>query len=66
MKHQLGYKYPDLCGYLELSNDYDTWEFEDAFHPKYYAEICYRLELDNENSDSIPQSFESYRERKEN
>ena len=66
MKHQLGYKYPDLCGYLELSNDYDTWEFEDAFHPKYYAEICYRLELDNENSDSIPQNFESYREREGN
>lgn len=66
VKHQLGYKYPDLCGYLELSNDYDTWEFEGAIAPNYYAEICYRLELDNENSDSIPQSFESYREREGN
>ena len=66
VKHQLGYKYPDLCGYLELSNGYDTWEFEGAIAPNYYAEICYRLELDNENSDSIPQSFESYREREGN
>ena len=65
-ENQLGYKYPDLSGYLELTNGDDTWEFEGAIHPKYYAEICYRLELDNENSDSIPKRFESYRERTEN
>lgn len=62
-ENQLGYKYPDLSGYLELTNGDDTWEFEGAIHPKYYAEICYRLELDNEYSDSIPQSFESFRNR---
>ena len=65
-ENQLGYKYPDLSGYLELTNGDDTWEFEGAIHPKYYAEVCYRLGLDNENSDSIPQSFESYREREGN
>lgn len=65
-ENQLGYKYPDLSGYLELTNGDDTWEFEGAIHPKYYAEICYRLELYNENSDSIPERFESYREREEN
>lgn len=65
-ENQLGYKYPDLSGYLELTNGDDTWEFEGAIHPKYYAEICYRLELYNENSDSIPKRFESYREREEN
>ena len=62
-ENQLGYKYPDLSGYLELTNGDDTWEFEGAIHPKYYAEVCYRLGLDNENSDSIPQSFESFRNR---
>ena len=61
--NQLGYKYPDLSGYLELTNGDETWEFEGAIHPKYYAEVCYRLGLDNENSDSIPQSFESFRNR---
>ncbi|MCI7361314.1 MAG: hypothetical protein MSH36_08215, partial [Prevotella sp.] len=60
---QLGYKYPDLSGYLELTNGDDTWEFEGAIHPKYYAEVCYRLGLDNENSGSVPQSFESFRNR---
>ncbi|MDY4873939.1 MAG: hypothetical protein SO133_03665 [Alloprevotella sp.] len=66
VKHQLGYKYPDLCGYLELSNGYDTWEFEGAIAPNYYADICLRLGLDNENSKSTPQGFESYRERERN
>ena len=36
-ENQLGYKYPDLSGYLELTNGDDTWEFEGAIHPKYYA-----------------------------
>ena len=62
-ENQLGYKYPDLSGYLELTNGDDTWEFEGAIHPKYYAEVCDRLGLGNENSDSIPQSFESFRNR---
>ena len=62
-ENQLGYKYPDLSGYLELTNGDDAWEFEGAIHPKYYAEVCYRLGLDNENSGSIPQSFESFRNR---
>ena len=66
VKHQPGYKYPDLCGYLELSNGYDTWEFEGAIAPNYYADICLRLGLDNENSKSVPESFESYREREGN
>ena len=65
-ENQLGYKYPDLSGYLELTNGDDTWEFEGAIHPKYYAEVCYRLGLENENSDSIPQSFESFRNRIKN
>lgn len=63
VEHQLGYKYPDLSGYLELTNGDDTWEFEGAIHPKYYAEVCYRLELENENSYSIPLDFESFRNR---
>ena len=61
--YQLGYKNPDLSGYLELTNGDDTWEFEGAIHPKYYAEVCYRLGLDNENSGSVSQSFESFRNR---
>ena len=66
VENQLGYKYPDLSGYLELTNGDDTWEFEGAIHPKYYAEVCDRLGLGNENSDSIPQSFESFRNRIKN
>ena len=61
--YQLGYKNPDLSGCLELTNGDDTWEFEGAIHPKYYAEVCYRLGLDNENSSSVSQSFESFRNR---
>lgn len=62
-EHRLGWKYPDLSGYLELTNGDDTWELEGAIHPDYYAEVCYRLGLDNENSNSIPGLFESFAER---
>lgn len=62
VEHQLGYKFPDLSGYLELSDGFDTWEFEGAIHPEYYAEVCYRLRLDND-SNAIPGGFESFSER---
>lgn len=61
-ENKLGYKYPDLSGYLELTNGDDTWELEGAIHPEYYAEVCYRLGLDNKNSRSRPSVFKSYRE----
>ena len=41
----------------------DTWEFEGGIKPRFYAEICRWLELDNNRSDSRVSGFESYRER---
>lgn len=61
-KHKLGRKYPDLSGDLEMTDGYETWTYKDGIHPKYYSELCNRLQLDNKHSGSWPIGFTSNKE----
>ena len=66
-EHRLGLQFPNISGFLELTRDddgfADTWEFEGGIKPKFYAEVCNRLGLDNNRSRARVTGFESYRER---
>jgi hypothetical protein len=45
-----------------MTDGYETWDFEGGIHPKYYAEICRRLDLDDNNTQSWVEDFKSYKE----
>lgn len=66
-EHRLGLQFPNISGFLELSRDengiVDTWEFEGGIKPRFYREICERLEIGNNGSDAQVSGFESYRQR---
>lgn len=60
--HRLGYRYPNISGFLKLQRDGDEWEMEGAIAPRYFAEICERLGLVH-SKNAEPLSYESYKER---
>ena len=66
-EHRLGLQFPNISGFLELTRDddgfADTWEFEGGIKPKFYAEVCNRLGLNNNGSRARVTGFESYLER---
>ena len=66
-KHRLGFQFPNISGFLELTRDIngiaDTWEFEGGIKPRFYRAICERLEIGNNGSDAQVSGFESYRQR---
>ena len=66
-EHRLGLKFPNISGFLELTRDgdgvTDTWEFEGGIKPRFYAEVCDRLGLNNNGSRARVIGFESYHER---
>ena len=65
--HNLGYQFQNISGYLELTRDdngsTDTWEFEGGIKPRFYREVCNRLNLYNRGSRARVTGFESYRQR---
>lgn len=66
-QNKLGYKFPNISGYLELTRDdagySDTWEFEGGIKPRFYREVCERLQIGNNGSSARVTGFESYRQR---
>lgn len=66
-EHRLGLQFPNISGFLELTRDdngfVDTWEFDGGIKPKFYAEVCNRLNLYNRGSRARVTGFESYRQR---
>lgn len=61
--NKLGKKYRNISGFLEMSNEEgDSWTFEGGIAPQYYKEICHRLNLDNNRTDSFVVGFESYKD----
>ena len=66
-RHRLGFRFPNISGFLELTRGHagftDTWEFEGGIKPRFYAEVCNRLELDNNGSRARVTGFESYKQR---
>lgn len=62
-EQELGYRFKHISGYLELSDGCQTWEFEGGIAPQYYAEICYRLGLNDNGSDAKTVGFECFEDR---
>lgn len=60
--HRLGYQYPNISGFLKFQRDGEEWELEGAIAPRYFAEICERLELEH-NKNAQPVNYESYKDR---
>lgn len=62
VKHQLGFKYPNISGHLEMSNSKDTWVFVGGFPPQIYAELCDRLDVGDKGTRATAGKFESFAE----
>ena len=60
VKHNLGNEYPHIAGHLGLKNGDSEWTFEGGIAPKYYREICERLDLGNNGSKAEVIDFTSY------
>lgn len=62
VKNRLGDKYRHLSGVLEMENDERSWGFDGGVSPKYYAQLCEKLELDNKNTRSWVSKFTPYKD----
>ena len=57
---QLGYKYKNISGILQMELDGTTWNFKGGFPPKIYARLCEELGLSNKGTRARAVSFESF------
>lgn len=63
MKHKLGDKFKNISGYVDFENDGEVWTLDGGFSPKYYAEICEKLGLDNKHTRAHVIGFESFKDK---
>jgi hypothetical protein len=61
VSHQLGYKYPNISGILEMELDGRTWGFNGGFPPKIYARLCEEIGLSNQGTHARPGKFIPYK-----
>ena len=61
IRNQLGYKYKNISGVLEMEKDGYRWDFNGGFPEKIYAQICSELNLRNEGSNAKVVNFNSFK-----
>ena len=61
IKNQLGNKYQNISGILEMEKDGNRWDFDGGFSPEIYAKICERLNLNNQFSGAKVVGFKSFK-----
>lgn len=61
VSNQLGYKYPNISGVLEMEMDGRSWNFNGGFPPKVYARLCDELGLSNQGTHARPGKFIPYK-----
>lgn len=61
MRNQLGYKYKNISGIVQMEKDGNTWDFKGGFPPNIYAQICSELNLKNEGSYAKVVNFNSFK-----
>lgn len=59
--NQLGRKYRNISGVLEMESDRSTWSFNGGLSPKIYARLCRELGLASQGSCARPRAFTPYR-----
>lgn len=61
VKNNLGAKYKNISGVLQMKKRGDEWSFEGGFPPDIYARLCQKLKLKNKGSQSRPGEFTPYK-----
>lgn len=61
VKHQLGYKYPNISGIVRMEEAGTEWDFHGGFPPDIYRVICMELNLDNQGTSARPVSFTPFK-----
>jgi len=62
VKHQLGYRYPNISGIVTMEQAGEEWDFHGGFPPKIYKIICEELNLDNQRSQATPIRFTPFKD----
>lgn len=61
VKKNLGAKYKNISGVLQMKKRGDEWSFEGGFPPDIYARLCQKLKLKNKGSQARPGEFTPYK-----
>lgn len=61
IKNNLGNKYKNISGILQMKKCGDEWSFDGGFPPYIYARLCQKLNLKNKGSQARPGQFTPYK-----
>ncbi|MEQ9918662.1 hypothetical protein ABRQ01_18525 [Pectobacterium aroidearum] len=61
VKNNLGAKYKNISGVLQMKKRGDEWSFDGGFPPDIYARLCQKLKLKNKGSQARPGEFTPYK-----
>lgn len=61
VKHQLGYRYPNISGIVRMREADREWDFRGGFSPDIYKVICRELNLDNQRTNAEPVGFTPFK-----
>lgn len=61
VKHQLGYRYPNISGIVRMAEEGREWDFHGGFPTDIYRIICKELNLDNQGTTAIPIKFTPFK-----
>ncbi|HII1980841.1 TPA: hypothetical protein ACYZXV_000404 [Escherichia coli] len=61
VKNNLGTKYKNISGILQMTRRGNEWSFDGGFPPDIYARLCQRLKLKNKGSHARPGKFTPYK-----
>ncbi|MGO4746514.1 hypothetical protein [Serratia quinivorans] len=64
VRNQLGYKYENISGILEMKKAGDVWGFKGVFPKKIYARLCQELNLKDNGSTAKLGKFTSFKDSK--
>jgi cold shock CspA family protein len=57
VRHQLGYRYPNISGIVIMEDEGTEWAFPGGFPPETYKIICTELDLNNQGTRARPVGF---------
>lgn len=62
VKNNLGNKYKNISGIIQMTKHSDKWLFDGGFPPDVYGRLCRKVKLNNNNgSQSRPGKFTPYK-----
>ncbi|MEH2268274.1 MAG: hypothetical protein V7K68_07555, partial [Nostoc sp.] len=61
VKHQLGYRYPNISGIVRMEEEGREWDFHGGFPTDIYKIVCQELNLDNQGTTARPIKFTPFK-----